>query len=526
MIAYLEPFIQDNDSRRPHDGSSLCEALELQLQGGVSTDSRDTGLAGKDFGGLYSITPLALVRPAGADDVAKVVKSALQSSNLTVAARGNGHSINGQAMADQGLVVDMRAMEDHFSIVPINGLTYADVSGGALWEDVLKRCVSSYGLAPRSWTDYLSLTVGGTLSNGGVSGQAFRYGPQISNVAELEVVTGKGDIVICSENENSELFFSVLGGLGQFGIITRARVLLQPAPDMVRWIRLVYDEFERFAGDAESLVRRSEGDSFDYVEGFVFSNNDDPLTGRSTVPLASGAVFDSSHLPETAGSVLYCLEVAVHYRNNDQVSTVDTDVERLLSGLGYVKGLRFQVDLSYVQFLSRVKRAEEEAIANGVWDAPHPWLNLFVSKSDIVNFDRAVFKTLLKNGVGGPMLVYPLLRSRWDSRTSVALPEGEVFYLVALLRFTPPNSRPALVDKLVEQNREIVNICHVNCIDFKLYLPHYHSEKEWKLHFGNQWSRFVERKTLFDPMAILAPRQKIFARDFLISKLQFLKQKA
>ncbi|XP_022936068.1 cytokinin dehydrogenase 7 isoform X1 [Cucurbita moschata] len=526
MIAYLEPFIQDTDSRRPHDGSSLCEALELQLQGGVSTDSRDTGLAGKDFGGLHSITPLALVRPAGADDVAKVVKSALQSSNLTVAARGNGHSINGQAMADQGLVVDMRAMEDHFRIVQINGLTYADVSGGALWEDVLKRCVSSYGLAPRSWTDYLSLTVGGTLSNGGVSGQAFRYGPQISNVAELEVVTGKGDILICSENENSELFFSVLGGLGQFGIITRARVLLQPAPDMVRWIRLVYDEFETFAGDAESLVRRPEGDSFDYVEGFVFSNNDDPLTGRSTVPLASGAIFDSSHLPETAGSVLYCLEVAVHYRNNDQVSTVDTDIERLLSGLGYVKGLRFQVDLSYVQFLSRVKRAEEEAIANGVWDAPHPWLNLFVSKSDIVNFDRAVFKTLLKNGVGGPMLVYPLLRSRWDSRTSVTLPEGEVFYLVALLRFTPPNPRPALVDKLVEQNREIVNICHVNCIDFKLYLPHYHSEKEWKLHFGNQWSRFVERKTLFDPMAILAPRQKIFARDSLISKLQFLKQKA
>lgn len=233
MIAYLEPFLQDTDSRRPHDGSSLCEALELQLQGGVSTDSRDTALAGKDFGGLHSITPLALVTPAGADDVAKVVKSAVQSSNLTVAARGNGHSINGQAMADGGLVVDMRAMEDHFRVVTINGLSYADVSGGALWEDVLKRCVSGYGLAPRSWTDYLSLTVGGTLSNAGVSGQAFRYGPQISNVAELEVVTGKGDTLICSESENSELFFSVLGGLGQFGIITRARVLLQPAPDMV-----------------------------------------------------------------------------------------------------------------------------------------------------------------------------------------------------------------------------------------------------------------------------------------------------
>ncbi|KAG6608339.1 Cytokinin dehydrogenase 7 [Cucurbita argyrosperma subsp. argyrosperma] len=512
MIACLDRFVTDTDSRRPHDGSSLCKALELQLQGGVTTDSRDIGLAGKDFGGLHSITPLALVKPTGADDVAKVVKSAVQSSNLTVAARGNGHSINGQAMADRGLVVDMTAMENHFHVVLNNGLSYVDVSGGALWEDVLKRCVSDYGLAPRSWTDYLSLTVGGTLSNAGVSGQTFRYGPQISNVAELEVVTGTGDTLICSEMENSELFFSVLGGLGQFGIITKARVLLQPAPDMVRWIRLVYAEFESFTRDAESLVRRPEGDSFDYVEGFVFSNNDDPLTGRSTVPLDSDAVFDKAHLPETAGSVLYCLEVAVHYRNNDQGATVDTEVHRLLTGLGYIKPLRFQVDVSYIQFLSRVKRAEEEAIANGVWDTPHPWLNLFVSKSDISDFDRVVFKSLLQNGVGGPMLVYPLLRSRWDSRTSVVLPEGEIFYLVALLRFTPPNPKPSMVDKLVEQNREIIRRCKENDIDFKLYLPHYHSRDEWKLHFGNQWGRFVERKALFDPMAILAPGQKIFTR--------------
>ena len=88
------------------------------------------------------------------------------------------------------------------------------------------------------------------------------------------------------------------------------------------------------------------------------------------------------------------------------------EVHRLLTGLGYIKPLRFQVDVSYIQFLSRVKRAEEEAIANGVWDTPHPWLNLFVSKSDISDFDRVVFKSLLQNGVGGPMLVYPLLRSR------------------------------------------------------------------------------------------------------------------
>lgn len=47
--------------------------------------------------------------------------------------------------------------------------------------------------------------------------------------------TGKGEVVTCSEKKNSELFFSVLGGLGQFGIITRARISLEPAPQMVKF---------------------------------------------------------------------------------------------------------------------------------------------------------------------------------------------------------------------------------------------------------------------------------------------------
>lgn len=44
---------------------------------------------------------------------------------------------------------------------------------------------------------------------------------------------GKGEILNCSERQNSDLFHGVLGGLGQFGIITRARIALEPAPTMV-----------------------------------------------------------------------------------------------------------------------------------------------------------------------------------------------------------------------------------------------------------------------------------------------------
>ena len=46
--------------------------------------------------------------------------------------------------------------------------------------------------------------------------------------------SGKGEFVTCSQQTNSELFHAVLGGLGQFGIITRARIALAPAPKRVR----------------------------------------------------------------------------------------------------------------------------------------------------------------------------------------------------------------------------------------------------------------------------------------------------
>ncbi|KAK4798201.1 hypothetical protein SAY86_030527 [Trapa natans] len=523
MIAYLERLVPETDAEpTPPDGGkgdrpALPDSLGIH---GTSLDSCPA-IAARDFGGMASARPLALVCPYGSDDVARTVRAAASSAHLTVAARGNGHSINGQAMAHMGLVIDMRCLDPGlFKVIPggppDGDLPSVVVSGGALWEEVLVRCLE-HGLAPQSYTDYLRLTVGGTLSNAGVSGQAFRHGPQTSNVAEMEVVTGTGEVLVCSEKENSELFFGTLGGLGQFGIITKARILLQPAPDMVRWIRLVYTRFAQFARDAERLIDLPDGGggSFDYVEGFVFVHGDDPVNGWPTVPFVPDQEFDLTRLPHTAGPVLYCLELALHYRTGDRPCVVDSVVKRLLGGLSYVEGLEFHTDVGYSEFLMRVSHAEQQARASGTWDGPHPWLNLFVSKKSIGDFDRTVFNGILRKGIGGPMLVYPLLRSRWDGRTSVVLPDSdEIFYIVALLRFNQPYPLGPPVEALIAQNHEIIDVCEKNGLDYKLYLPHYESEDEWRRHFGSRgWARFIDRKRRFDPMAILAPGQKIFSRS-------------
>lgn len=150
--------------------------------------------ASRDFGGIVKAEPEAVLHPSAPQDIAALIKFSYSNSvPFGIAAKGHGHSVKGQAMAEDGVVVNMRSMANKRRNgtgirVSIDRL-YADVGGEQLWIDVLNATLE-YGLAPVSWTDYLYLTVGGTLSNAGISGQTFRYGPQISNVLEMDVITG------------------------------------------------------------------------------------------------------------------------------------------------------------------------------------------------------------------------------------------------------------------------------------------------------------------------------------------------
>jgi cytokinin dehydrogenase len=158
--------------------------------------------ASSDYGNLVHDLPAAVFSPTTVNDIVSLIKLSFNSSvPFGIAARGQGHSTRGQAMARDGVVVDMKGLKENKknkninikvfedSEVGVGGYYYVDVGGEQLWIDVLYETLE-YGLAPISWTDYLYLTIGGTLSNAGISGQTFRYGPQITSVHQLDVVTG------------------------------------------------------------------------------------------------------------------------------------------------------------------------------------------------------------------------------------------------------------------------------------------------------------------------------------------------
>ncbi|KAJ1401313.1 Oxygen oxidoreductase covalent FAD-binding site, partial [Sesbania bispinosa] len=469
----------------------------------LSVEKSELEAASVDFGMLSRGEPLAVVHPVSAEDVARVVEAAY-NGGFAVSARGHGHSINGQALMtkEKGVVIEMgkgvpRVWEKEM---------YVDVWGGELWIHVLKATLE-YGLAPMSWTDYLYLSVGGTLSNAGISGQAFNHGPQISNVHQLDVVTGKGELLTCSEDRNSELFHAVLGGLGQFGIITRARIALEPAPHRVRWIRVLYSNFSTFCKDQEFLISlhgKPASERFDYVEGFVIVDEGLINNWRSSFFSPSNPVKITSLNAD--GGVLYCLEITKNYHQGN-ADSVDEEIQGLLKMLNFIPTSVFTTDLPYVDFLDRVHKAELKLRSKGLWDVPHPWLNLFVPKSRIADFDKGVFKGILGNKTSGPILIYPMNKNKWDHRSSVVTPEEDVFYLVAFLRSALDTET---LEYLINQNRQILRFCHDSEIKVKQYLPHYTTQQEWMDHFGDKWTQFNAMKMQFDPRRILATGQRIF----------------
>lgn len=95
--------------------------------------------------------------------------------------------------------------------------------------------------------------------------------------------------------------------------------------------------------------------------------------------------------------------------------------------------------------------------------------------------------------------------------------ESEIFYVVAMLRLTAAPPDGPSVEEMFADNREVIEFCSARGLDFKTYLLRHSSQEEWKRYFGNRWSKFAERKAIFDPMNILAPGQNIFSRSPLIS---------
>jgi cytokinin dehydrogenase len=439
------------------------------FDGQLLTDDASLTAAADDFGHFIHRRPMAVLKPGSIQDVIRLIRFARQQG-IQVAARGQGHSTLGQAQVAAGVVIDMSTLAEVHEINSGDAL----VDAGLRWSDLLRQTLP-HGLAPAVLNDYIDLSIGGTLSVGGVGAQSFREGPQVDNVLELTVVTGRGGLVTCSANHRRPLFDAVRAGLGQFGVIVRARVRLVPALPSTRYYKATYDDLPVFLADLTLLIHDGR---FDTVQGFVNA-------------LA-------------AGGWNYSLEVTKNFAPGHEPNDA-----ALLAGLHYLPGQQTSEDISYFDYLNRLGPTVELLKQLGVWFFPHPWVDLLLPSSHVESFIADTLATLDSADLGqGPVIVYPYLRNRFKA-PNLRTPAGETFFLFGLLRTAVPPT-PERSAELIAANRRLYE--QARAVGGVFYpidsVPM--SRKDWRRHFGDRWPEFAVDKQAFDPDDLLAPGQGIF----------------
>ena len=158
--------------------------------------------------------PAVIVRCAEPNDAQLALKFA-RENGLEISIRGAGHNIAGNALCDDGLLIDFSTMK---SVRVDAGKRIAYVQPGATLHD-FDEAVQAHGLATpvgiNSTTGIAGLTLGG-----GFGWLTRKYGLTIDNLVSAEMITANGDKLTASDAKNSDLFWAIRGGGGNFGIVT------------------------------------------------------------------------------------------------------------------------------------------------------------------------------------------------------------------------------------------------------------------------------------------------------------------
>ena len=168
--------------------------------------------------------PAMIAQCESAADVEAAVQLR-RRAGLEIAVRGGGHGVAGTAVNDDGLVVDLRRMN---SVQVDPAARIARVGGGATWADFDRAC-QPFGLATTGGTGVDDRGRGLTL--GGGSGWLERkFGLACDDLISVELVTADGRLLIADETKNTELFWALHGGGGNFGVATSLTFQLQQLP--------------------------------------------------------------------------------------------------------------------------------------------------------------------------------------------------------------------------------------------------------------------------------------------------------
>jgi cytokinin dehydrogenase len=447
-----------------------------RLDGTVHLDVPTRDRYAQDLGRHVTRRPDAVLTPGSVRDVQEMVRFCARR-RIPVSVRGQGHSTFGQGLTP-GLLIDSRGLRTIHRI----GDDSAEVGPGVWWRELLDAALP-HGRTPPLLVTFAGLSIGGTLSMGGVPANN-REGIQADRVSELEVVTGEGELVRCSRRRRSDLFDAALAGLGQVGVITRAVVDLVPASPNARTYILVYNDNATFFRDFRAVTDRGEMNGAYALFPLV------PDGSRVVYALNMVKWFDPAEPPDDA---------------------------HLLRGLTPMQ--QTITDGTYRDWACRYDPLVEMWQRDHDWDhLIKPWSDVILPEAAVEQYVGKVIPTLNLDQVGatGTVFLFRTHRSRL-TRPMFRIPEPDgspwVYLFDVLTSSARPGPDPAFTERMLARNRDLFERARaVGGTRYPMGSTPF-SQEDWRRQYGSYWSTLRRTKQRYDPEGIMTPGPGIFPRD-------------
>jgi FAD/FMN-containing dehydrogenase len=437
----------------------VAAELRRSTMAWASAEDAILDAASSDFGGVIRKRPAVVVRPANTAQVAAVLRYATRHG-LPVSVRGAGHSVGGQTLSENGIVLDTRVLchvsEPHAVALSV------DAEPGAKWHSVVARTLQ-HGLVPPVLTGTHGTSVGGTHSVGGLGHASHLHGTQADNCVGLEVVTAQGEICWCDAHIRPELFEHVLCGLGQLAVITRVRHRVRRHRPFVRRWRFLYTQLAPMLRDLEILA----------------------LTGAANYLAGYGLALD--------GRFCYSIAVAFEADHDGEV-----DGEAALAGV-QARLVRGPTTQRFEDFMTQQTLSDDRDTRMPSPGRINPWIDALVPAAQI----RSVLDDVLgcfpashlRNAI---MVFWPLMRKRLTRRL-FRVPDAEQIFLAGIYSTVSNAEQPAALAALAAATERIVSAGGTRYV--YAWMPF--DRSGWAKHYGEHWSTLCRLKAAYDPQRIL-----------------------
>lgn len=202
------------------------------------------------------------------DQKVQVIQDTIQAnpnSRFSVSHKKVNYQMNHGEYKKDTVTLDCSTLKDIVHVDPHNKYVYCEP--GVTIHDLCMH-LTKYNMIPEVIPELKNLTVGGLVQGTGLETSSFKYGQFNDTCEEYEMILGNGDIIKCSKDQHSDMFYGTSGAFGTLSIMTLLKIRIRPASPCVT---LDYFSFDSIESANEELHKLCIENKYDFLEGIVFS---------------------------------------------------------------------------------------------------------------------------------------------------------------------------------------------------------------------------------------------------------------